>query len=183
GWDGRGFIDDIWVLALTGTHAWTQLSIPGARPLARAGHSCLYDPNGDRMIVFGGGVPGAYDANDTWALRLSGPPVWTKLKATGTPPPGRSSHSAVYDPHRRRMIVVGGWGNWEEGMDTWALSLEGAPAWTPLLDGGRPSWGRSDHTAVYDSGRNRMVVFGGWSYESDYVLGDTWALSLTGDRA
>src|SRR6185436_5015730 len=100
--------------------------------------------------------------NETWVLTLAGTPTWSKLVPSGQPPLERGAHSVVYDPRKRRMIVVGGWPNRDQGMDTWALSLKGPPVWTPMFDGGRPPWGRTDHTAVYDSARQRMVIFGGW---------------------
>src|SRR5258705_2415731 len=81
------------------------------------------------------------------------------------------------------MIVVGGLFTPEEGMDTWALSLAESPAWSPLIDGGQPPSGQQDHTAVYDSERGRMVIFGGWSNQFDNASPGTWTLSLAGDPA
>src|SRR5258705_11458320 len=81
------------------------------------------------------------------------------------------------------MIVVGGLFTREEGMDSWALSLAESPAWSPLIDGGQPPSGQQDHTAVYDSERGRMVIFGGWSNQFDNASPGTWTLSLAGDPA
>ena len=103
---------------------------------------------------------------------------WLEL----TLPPGRTNHTAVYDPVRHRMIVFGGDGTSSHLQDVWALSLSGTPSWTQL----HPIWGgpngtapsaRLQHSAIYDPVRDRMLVFGG----SDGTFrNDVWALSLSG---
>ncbi len=181
---GRGNAQSLeaWALSLESAPTWTRLATSGAPPPTRVDHSCVYDADGDRVIVFAGYASGL-DLNDTWALTLTGTPAWTKLAPASSPPLPRGSHVAVYDARRHRMIVGGGWPTWEQGMDTWALSLKGRLAWSPLIDGGRPAWGRTDHTAVYDSDRERMVIYGGWSYEAQRIQGGAWTLSLAGERA
>jgi hypothetical protein len=77
------------------------------------------------------------------------------------------------------MILFGG-GAGAYQNDVWALSLDGAPAWTLLAPSGTPPDPRVGHTAVYDAIRHRMVVFGGMGSTS---LNDAWALSLQGDGA
>ena len=64
-------------------------SLPsGTPPSARDGHTAIYDPVRDRMVVFGGD-DGAL-RNDVWALTLSGSPAWSALAPVGTPPSARS---------------------------------------------------------------------------------------------
>jgi hypothetical protein len=97
--------------------------------------------------------------------------------------PERFASSAIYDPVRDRMLVFGstrgGFLN-----DVWALSLAGAPTWTKLTPTGTPPGGRIFQSAIYDSARDRMVVFGGYYYDgSDHYLNDVWALSLAGTPA
>jgi hypothetical protein len=48
------FFDDTWALSLSGTPAWTRLTPTGAAPSARCGHSAIYDPVRERMVVFAG---------------------------------------------------------------------------------------------------------------------------------
>src|SRR5204863_6681608 len=55
GWDGRGMLNDVWALTLSGTPAWSPVTVAGNAPRPRAGHTAIYDPVGDAMIVFGGG--------------------------------------------------------------------------------------------------------------------------------
>ena len=52
--DGPTLRNDVWALSLAGTPAWTQLTPTGTPPSARYGHSAIYDPVRDRMVVFGG---------------------------------------------------------------------------------------------------------------------------------
>src|SRR5260221_9215154 len=52
--------NDVWVLAnangLSGTPAWTRIKPAGAIPAPRGGHSAIYDPATNRMLVFAGDV-------------------------------------------------------------------------------------------------------------------------------
>ncbi len=88
---------------------------------------------------------------------LSAEPAWTPL--TITP---RSGHAAVYDPVRRRMLVLGGTDCWEFHNSVTALSLSGSPSWRALLPGGGPPAGRDQTIAVYDS-RSQSLRRGRWS--------------------
>ena len=87
------------------------------------------------MVVFGG-MSGATPKNDVWELALGTTREWKLLKPTGTPPPARRGHVAIYDPVGDRMIVQGGSGL-SYLNDAWALSLSGGtPAWTQLAPSG-----------------------------------------------
>jgi hypothetical protein len=169
---GLGFASDlidVWALTLAGNPTWTQLSPSGTPPGAREAHTAVYDPTGDRVLVFGGFFAGS----EVWALALSDPPTWTRLSPSGTPPGERSLHSAVYDPVRRQMFVFGG--NDGSGSDVWVLSLRGDLAWSHLFPSGGLGTlppGREEHTAIVDPIRDQMVVFGGTSSNA------VWALSL-----
>ncbi len=176
GWDGAGaYRNDVWTLSLAGPPRWTPLTPAGTAPSARMGHSVIYDPVRDRMVVFGGrGDPGT-SFDDVWVLSLAGAPAWTALIPTGTPPAARSGHSAVYDPVHDRMVVFGGWSDTSLFDDAWTLSLAGAPTWTLMTPTGTSPGGRSWHSAIFDPVRERMVVFGGIGGGFGY---DVWALSL-----
>ena len=168
------YLLDVWALSLAGTPAWADATPTGTPPSWRYGHSAIYDPVRDRMLVFGG-YDGSY-LNDVWGLSLAGVPTWTSLTPAGTPPTARYQHAAIYDPVRDRMLVFGGYDGGERN-DVWALSLAGAPAWTELTPAGAPPSGRDSHSATYDPVRDCMVVFGG--YDGSYH-NDVWALSLAG---
>ncbi|MBI5711486.1 MAG: hypothetical protein HZC42_14465, partial [Candidatus Eisenbacteria bacterium] len=190
-----GPLNDVWVLTgadgAAGTPGWIQLTPAGGPPPARANHSAVYDPGGNRMIVFGGDdatgpTPGMF--NDVWVLSnangLGGAPAWISLAPTGGPPAARTGHSAVYDAATDRMVVFGGdasaGGCGGEQNDVWALSDAsgvGSPAWTQLAPTGGPPSARTGHQATYDAVSNRMTVLGGLvpcgaSNLEVWVLGD-----------
>lgn len=177
--DGGNYVNGVWALSLAGEETWTVLTPAGPRPSARYGHSAIYDPIRDRMIVFGGydSAPD-HDRNDIWALSMGGVPEWRELVPDGTPPGGRSGHSAIYDPVRDRMVVFGGRSlHFAARGDAWALDLAEVPTWTALAPGGPSPGGRSNHSAVYDPVRDRMLLFGGL-VGSQSVSNEVWALGL-----
>jgi hypothetical protein len=172
GWDGSSDLNDVWALPLATGQAWEQLAPLGTPPAPREGHTTIYDPVRDRMILFGG-VGGGHAFNDVWGLSFSGAPTWTLLTPLGTPPNGRRGHSAIYDPVRDRMLVFGGVDASGYYNDVWALSLAGTPTWARLAPTGAPPSQRYSQSAIHDPLRDRMVIFGG-----DPINNDTWALSL-----
>ena len=178
--------NDTWALSLA-TESWLQIANVGPLPSVRNLASAIYDPVHDEMVVFGGQVGNASspNLNDVWSLPLANPVSWNAMSPSGTAPRWRHSHAAVYDAPRGRMIVFGG----NHGLtifanDVWSLSLGGSPAWTELSpDRPGPKMLR-DHTAIYDSFRDRMVIFGGWYYDGSTVYADrTWLLSLSSSPA
>ena len=167
------FPDDVLVYSAGNRAPVSILETSGPRPPGRVGHTAIYDPVHDQMVVFGGGLPpsnarlGGTRVNDVWALSLSGTPTWTRLAPAGTPPSPRTGHTAIYDPVRRRMVVFGG--HTEIYLnETWVLSLDDNPAWAQLQpEGIAPAL--AIHSAIYDPDRDRMVVFGGDSNVGPYT--------------
>ncbi|HLF06218.1 MAG TPA: kelch repeat-containing protein [Thermoplasmata archaeon] len=104
--------------------------------------------------------------------------LWTQLAPTGGPPTARYAHTSVYDNASNRMVVYGGYDAVGEKDDAWVLEnasgLGGTPAWTQLVFTGPTPDARVGHTSVYDSGSNRMVVFGG---AGGSFMNDVWLLS------
>ncbi len=190
---GTSYFNDVWVLShangLGGTPAWIQLSPTGSNStIARYDHTAVYDSANNRMTIFGGshGIS-YYYLNDVWVLStangVGGTPAWTQLSPTGSVPTTRDGHTAVYDSANNLMIIFGG-DNWNPISqvgpslnDTWVLShangLGGTPAWTQLSPTGGPPETRCQHTAVYDTTNNRMIIFGG----NNGLLNDVWVLS------
>lgn len=174
--DSPTFLNDVWVLSLSGAPQWTPLTPSGTPPTSRREHTAIYDPVRDRMIVFGGFASSTPNyRNDVWALSLGGSPGWTQLAPSGTPPAGRRNHAAVYDPVGDRMIVFGG-SDGTDRNDVWALSLAGTPTWTQLSPSGTPPTPRSAHSAIYDAAQPRVIVFGG---NDGTYRADVWALTLS----
>ena len=172
--------DDVWALNLSATPSWNQLVPSGVKPTGRRWHTAAYDPAGSRMIVHGGGdVPGS-DSEEAWAFSLDGSSAWSKLSPEFPPPFRREHHTAVYEASGERMIVFGGYW-WPSSIlynDVWALGLDSDPEWVRLLPSGTLPSPRSMHSAIYDSSRDRMIIFGGALGDFPDVLNDTWSVSL-----
>ncbi len=180
--DGRSSFGDLWQLTLSGTPTWTQLAVGGAPP-SRFGHVAVYDPVGDRMILFGGSADAVTFYGDTWQLSLAGTPAWTQLSFSGSTPQRRYYSTAAYDPNGQRMLLVSGSVLISPPFptlqgDLWALKLAGTPAWTKLtpLSGFTPA--EAQAASFYDPVRNRLLVMGGDSNLS--VPTNLYALSLDG---
>jgi hypothetical protein len=203
--------DEVWVLEnANGTDEdnspkWTKLSLENG-PTGREAHTAVYDPNTDRMVVFGGNARVGTDdstslTREVWvlvdAIRIveDSSPRWTRLFPSGDPG-AREFHTATYDPTTNRLTVFGGSRQigptdsstlsndvWilenANGLDTNGQSV--TPAWSePSVTDGPPSL-RDSHTAVYNNNlaSNRMIVFAGQTGCADACvdLNDVWALT------
>ena len=107
-------LNDYWVLTnadgLGGAPEWKQLK-PGTAtlPAARSGHTAVYDPTENAMVIFGGiGQPPA-----TWtaahANGVGGAPTWTRTNAGTSGIVSLTSTSAVLDTDSLTMILFGGY--------------------------------------------------------------------------
>jgi hypothetical protein len=174
--------NEAWALDLTEIQGWTLLAPSGTPPAGRFDHAAIYDPVGQRMIVFGGwNGAGVYFAGVS-QLSLSGSPAWSTIAAAGSPPASRSGHTAVYDAARNRMLVFGGISGGTVFNDVRTLSLGATPTWTLLTPTGAPPAGRHGHVAIYDPQHDRMIIargagIGGASFD------DVWELTLSGTPA
>jgi hypothetical protein len=117
GVNGNSILGDMWALSMAGSPAWSALTPSGS---GRYGHTAIYDPVRDRMVVFGGFYGGSGQLNDVQALSLAGSPAWSVLPSA---PSARAWHTAIYDPMRDRMVVFGGGkdGGAYYSDDAWAL--------------------------------------------------------------
>lgn len=158
---GSTSMNDVWALSLSNPIKWTVLSVSGTPPSPREGHTGIFDPVQERMIVFGGGYPYISPNNEVWSLSLSGSPQWTQLSLPGTPPAGRSLHGAAWDGSGNNMIIFGGYvsgGPYQN--DLWVCDMSGG-GWNEIPPVASP--GFIDNAAsFFDPARNRLVVFGGY---------------------
>jgi len=154
---GSSVYGDVWSLSLSGPPAWQQLA-PTGTITARYGHSAVYDPVGDRMIVFGGTTNGSSYLADLHALSLGATPVWSTLTPVTGSPSTRMGHAAVWDPVRQQMVISGG--NNSLYASVWALSLTPSVTWTELapIPTGYMAFSLIDHFAVYDPVQDGMLV-------------------------
>lgn len=179
----------VWTLSLpaTGTPEWTQVDLRGLMPPAWPAFSAVYDSLRDRILVFGGFIPGSTSI-DLWALSLDGEPRWTPIITQGDPPPAGRDYSLVLDPNRDRLVVYGGEADYTLNVsDLWELSLSATPTWSPIAPPKyRPPWPRTGASVVYDRRNDRMIIHGGWGAVDQpwciyggYLFYDTTVLNFT----
>ena len=178
GSDYHMVLNDTWVINLDDHPVWSQLATQGTPPSPRRLCEAIYDPVGDRLIVYGGADVSEI-RGDLWQLDFgTDPPTWSPLVTDGAAPHARAGHAMVYDISGHRMIVFGGWDGVSVNNrrnDLWALNLGNNPSWEQLFAQGTPPSPRSSASAVLDRGRRNMVLFGG---TTPSFLNETWKLSL-----
>jgi hypothetical protein len=176
GGGGFSFHNDVWVLTnangLGATPAWIQLSPTGTRPPGRYLTPAAYDPNTNRMIIFGGILEGGSTGNDLWVLTNANglqatAPTWTQINPLGTPPSPRAPSVVFYDSAVNRTVTFGGYQSGTSfSNDLWALTNGnglGQSSWIQLMNNNTPGATpiRIETTGVSDTANNRLTVFGG----------------------
>jgi hypothetical protein len=180
--DAAGEKNDVLLLSLPAAPPFVWSPSPaGGGPVKRTEHSAIYDGTRGQVILFGGLdntlLPdGSVLNNDTWSLKLSFPSFWTQLSFSGTPF-FRFHHSAIYDAANQRMIVFGGdtTAAPTPSSELWTLRLDVASTWTFLSpSSGAPPAARYGQTTIYDSGSQRMIMYGGYDNSGFPAFDDTW---------
>ena len=186
--------NDVWVLknamGRDGQPEWVNLisSYQPGSPTPRHWYGATYDPNNNRLIIFGGCGGGCYPTlNDTWVLTNangteSTAPQWIKLLPSGIIPAGRSSPRISYDPVNNRVILYSGQNGSGYGgavyNDVWILTnangLGGTPVWTKIVSS-MPIIGQYWAGTAYDQASNRLIIFGGVNQYGQITNG-VWVL-------
>ncbi|MBX3460150.1 MAG: choice-of-anchor D domain-containing protein [Planctomycetes bacterium] len=161
---------------LTRQGGWAQHVTPGAQATGVYSHTMVFDAPNNRVVVFGGRRDGD-KLNTVMTFEMSGGQYsgWRTLSPAGAAPAGRQYAHAVYDSANQRMVMFGGQLDTGVAGDTWVLNLaRGAESWTQLAPAAPPSARRSG-VMIYDSMRQRAVLFGGLGAAQ---TNDVWALDL-----
>ena len=168
---GFGLLNDLWAYR-PATNSWVQLEPPRPRPLPVFYHSAVWDPASAQMLVFGGSDPFTGQlVDELWSFSIE-TGLWTEIEAPGRPP-GRLSHTAIWEPRNAEMIVFGGGcgaGCFRD--DLWSYRPSAA-AWAERPAIGPFAPARGGHTAVWDPIGARLLVFGGSSPSG--AMSDLWA--------
>lgn len=156
--------------AVAKTATWTKLTPSGTPPSARGAVCMGYDPNTDRLIVFGGEVSSGTMVGDTYEYDVAAN-AWSAPTVTN-PPTARGFASCTFDLTVKRLVLYGG----ENGSPLGGAAVYEpvTHAWTPLTL--TPNAGnRADAFATYSQTFGGMVFFGGRSAASTYT-NQTWLL-------
>lgn len=145
--------------------AWSRYA-GAVQPPGRFAHAMAFDEQRGVTLLFGGmtemGTAGQLLA-DTWLFTGT---AWIQMQPASSPT-ARHGHCMCFDRKRGRIVLVGGHSaagllgdTWEWTGTTWVLTPFTAPA----------GFGAS---LVYDSGRERAVLYGGGPNELN-PRNDTW---------
>jgi uncharacterized protein (TIGR03437 family) len=167
---GVGFFGDAWAYDIQ-ANLWTQLSGNSSGPSPRYGHSAIYDPKRDRIVLSHGFTSEQGRFDDTWAFDLPSN-SWRDISPAGTRPLRRCLHHAVYVPQSDQMLLYGGcssgFGPCPQG-DLWSFDLANNQ-WKEITSNPSPA-PRQRYGMTFDDNRNRLVLFGG---VGGPPLNDTW---------
>ncbi|MHA1198737.1 MAG: Kelch repeat-containing protein [Candidatus Heimdallarchaeaceae archaeon] len=146
-------------------------------PTARAGHSMVYVPTTEEIIVYGGmrdnlNLASSY-LNDTWKYSYSNN-KWTELNSS-IRPSSRSSSSMVYDPVNNRLLLFGGTTFNTRFNDTWELDLD-SYEWK-IIDTENAPTKVADAVMVFDELNEEIFLFGGAYYPQGYSS-DSWIFNV-----
>ncbi|MGD8698107.1 MAG: kelch repeat-containing protein, partial [Gemmatimonadales bacterium] len=142
--------------------------------LLRQGHTAVYDPDSNRLIVFGGESQSGLENYPVWVLTNANgtepqEPAWFSVDyGCGVPciaPPAVLDHTAIYDDVNNLMVTFGGtdysWYFDEAHVYLNADAVEPSVSYfLPYYPGTTPN-GRYGHTTIYDSASNIMTLYGG----------------------
>jgi N-acetylneuraminic acid mutarotase len=165
---------EFWEYPLPGG-PWLQLTaqpdpvygVPGAR----LGHSAVWDPSRNQMLIFGGHYCWGCNYNDIWAYD-SDDNSWIRLPDNGTLPFAGYLYASVWDPIGDRMLVFSGYEQSYIYHNELRQYSRASNSWSQLSPAGGPPATREGAAAVWDSLNNRMLVFGGHNLGGYH--GDLW---------
>lgn len=167
---GAGFFGDSWSFDIR-ANLWIQLSNNSGGPSPRYGHSAIYDPTRDRIVLSHGFTSEQGRFDDTWAFDLKSN-SWREISPNGSRPLRRCLHHAVYVPQSDQMLLYGGcssgFGPCPQG-DLWSFDLA-RNRWTQIVTATSPA-PRQRYGMVFDDNRRKLVLFGGLGGPA---LNDTW---------
>lgn len=172
GTNGAIRYDETWLLDVP-TRTWTQLATPTAPP-SRASFDMTYDPQLERIVLFGGWISGVQYFADTWLLdAVAG--TWTNA-APATSPSARFGAAMTFDARVGRVVLFGGWLGAQQGGDSWSYDAAGN-RWDPLEGPGAPE-PRQSPAMAFDHRLGQTILFGGIN-EAIGPPGSTWLLDAS----
>ena len=157
---------------------WSKLNTTGSiEHLKNA--SVIYDPSGNRLIVYGGRNAAGNPTNSMFSLNLNSN-VWSQVTQVGGPIPApRYTHNAYYDINTNSMIIWSGQGSSSSLYnDVWKFSFA-TNMWTILWEDGNiinaPSR-RYGTASVYEPVSGKITTFAGFTSAGRFD--DTWTFDV-----
>ncbi len=99
-----GYENEIWAYDYAGDN-WEKITTQN-KPPARYWHDLAYDPEGHKIILFGGSQGGSNVLSDTWIYSCK-EKSWSKVTSTENPDK-RSQPSLAYDLSIKSTVMFGG---------------------------------------------------------------------------
>lgn len=141
-------------------------------PPVREYHTANYIPDGNYMLVYAGYAEGG-DYDDLWKYDFA-TNSWSQILPSGEKPLLRAAHSAFYNSSNNRLIIFGGNDHsFRYFGDIWEFDLNSS-SWKKLL----PYLGRSHQAGIYDPQRQGIIIFGGWTYHTNYFFSDGYVITI-----
>jgi len=152
---------------------WNPITVD-VPPAPRYGAAMVYGYG--KPLMFGGLVSSGGNppvrTDEVWEfIDLGGPEVWASVNVGSGPAPRNGASMVV---GQGGVLVFGGEiGDSVLSNEVWRLDPSAGPyGWFPLTPAVSPP-ARAGHAAIYDTARDRMVVYGGSSVDPETV----WAFS------
>jgi hypothetical protein len=172
--DGANPKSDTW--EWDGASGTWILQNPATPPAPRQGHGMAYDPDRQRVLMFGGSTGSGYK-DDTWEWNGTAG-QWTLLALSAPAPAKRFFPRMEFDVRRARIVLYGGMTDLVTDAEVWEWDNAYA-SWTDMGTSA-PMPSRAYHAMAYDSTRATLVVFGGINIEvangASLYLDDLWEL-------
>ena len=155
--------------------SWTTAATVG--PPDRGAGAMVYDPIGQRCLLFGG-YSSQGPRKDLWSWNGSS---WTQLASAPAEASGRGDFAMAFDRGRNKLVVHGGWPGsgalltdtleWDGATNTWQRWPSGAIG------------NRYAHRMAYDEARGEIILHGGYYFTNKNDTwrwnGSTWSLAST----
>ena len=151
---------------------WTQLVTQNIPTTTSFAHRMAYDSHRRRVVL----SVADFDAPETWEFDGTN---WINVVPNAElNPPGRAIHDLTYDSSRRKTVMFGGLrlsGTGGYMFDTWEYD---GTRWTNVTPSTINPQGRLGPSLVYDTARQRVVLFGGSRADaaSSLASNTTWEL-------
>jgi hypothetical protein len=150
---------------------WTQKANgPGPRIKGQM----VWDPDRQRILLYGGRVGGSAQANDLWEWDGT---TWTQRSPSGDLPPGNELATAAYDPGRKALVVQTATTTNPPVGQTWELIDD---HWTLVGTTAENAFTNGTFVMQYDTAREHVVGIGLHLVTGDPREHETWLQTTPG---